>query len=211
MYLRPVRFVDTPVGLPDGGALRLAGGMLWFAAYEVRERGGERTIVPVEAFEPWVASLSPAKAERARLLHRRITAPRAPLMLGDRVLRFDQPQVMAILNVTPDSFSDGGRHVGDPSGAAAVGVAMAAAGATPRPSRSADRCRVRGCRLNWRMTASWGRSLSITSSSPTAERPTVASAGRAAIVRSTSRPVVRSSAPFASARRGTAAGGRCRR
>ncbi|WP_235531635.1 dihydropteroate synthase [Sphingomonas sp. Leaf67] len=129
MYLRPVRFVDTPVGLPDGGALRLAGGMLWFAAYEVRERGGARSVVPVEAFEPWVASLSPAKAERARLLHRRITSPRTPLMLGDRVLRFDQPQVMVILNVTPDSFSDGGRHVDDPAGAAAVGVAMAAAGA----------------------------------------------------------------------------------
>lgn len=129
MYLRPVRFVDTPVGLPDGGALRLAGGMLWFAAYEVRDRGGARTVVPVDGFADWVATLPLAEAERARLLHRRITAPRPPLTLGGRVLRFDQPQVMAILNVTPDSFSDGGRHVGDPAGAAAAGVAMAAAGA----------------------------------------------------------------------------------
>ncbi|MBU1307367.1 MAG: dihydropteroate synthase, partial [Alphaproteobacteria bacterium] len=31
---------------------------------------------------------------------------RAPLILGQR------PLVMGILNVTPDSFSDGGRHAG---------------------------------------------------------------------------------------------------
>ncbi|KQM66627.1 MULTISPECIES: dihydropteroate synthase [unclassified Sphingomonas] len=129
MYLRPVRFVDTPVGLPDGCVARLAGGMLWFAAYEVRDRAGLRITVPVERFEAWTATLPVEKAERARLLHRRITSARPPLALGERVLRFDQPQVMGILNVTPDSFSDGGAHVGDPAGAAAAGVAMAAAGA----------------------------------------------------------------------------------
>ncbi|MDJ0277990.1 dihydropteroate synthase [Sphingomonas sp. 2R-10] len=129
MYLRPVRFVDTPVGLPDGSVARLAGGMLWFAGYEVRDRAGLRITVPVAGFDDWVAGLPAAQAERAHLLHRRITAPRPPLTLGERVLRFDQPQVMGILNVTPDSFSDGGAHVGDPAGAAAAGVAMAAAGA----------------------------------------------------------------------------------
>ncbi|WP_294326392.1 dihydropteroate synthase [uncultured Sphingomonas sp.] len=129
MYLRPVRFVDTPVGLPDGSVARLAGGMLWFAAYEVRDRAGLRITVPVERFDAWVATLSTDGADRARLLHRRITGVRPPLSLGERVVRFDQPQVMGILNVTPDSFSDGGAHVGDPAGAAAAGVAMAAAGA----------------------------------------------------------------------------------
>ncbi len=29
---------------------------------------------------------------------------------GGRILRFDRPQVMGIVNVTPDSFSDGGAH-----------------------------------------------------------------------------------------------------
>ena len=129
MYLRPVRFVDTPVGLPDRSVARLAGGMLWFAAYEVRDRAGLRITVPVERFDAWVATLSADGADRARLLHRRITVVRPPLSLGERVVRFDQPQVMGILNVTPDSFSDGGAHVGDPAGAAAAGVAMAAAGA----------------------------------------------------------------------------------
>lgn len=129
MYLRPVRFVDTPVGLPDGSVARLAGGMLWFAAYEVRDRAGLRIMVPVERFDNWLATLSADRAERARLLHGRITGVRPPLTLGERVVRFDQPQVMGILNVTPDSFSDGGAHVDDPAGAAAAGVAMAAAGA----------------------------------------------------------------------------------
>ncbi|MEP9401632.1 dihydropteroate synthase [Sphingomonas sp. VNH70] len=128
-YLRPVRFVDTPVGLPEGSVQRLAGGMLWFAAYEARWRGGRREVVPVEDFAAWVERLPAAEAGRARLLHARIVAPRAPLVLGERVIRFDQPQVMGILNVTPDSFSDGGAHVGDPADAAAAGVAMAAAGA----------------------------------------------------------------------------------
>lgn len=120
MHLRPVQFVDTPVGHPDGSVARLAGGMLWFAAYEVCGEGTRRT-VPVSE----IATLG----DRARLLHARITASRAALTLGERTLRFDQPQVMAILNATPDSFSDGGRHGGDPAAIAAAGVDMAAAGA----------------------------------------------------------------------------------
>ena len=120
LLLRPVQFVDTPIGAPEGSVARLAGGMQWFAAYEVTEPGGRR-IVPLAD----LASLG----ERARLLHDRITAPRPPMALGARTLRFDQPQVAAILNVTPDSFSDGGRHVGDPAAAAAAGHDLLAAGA----------------------------------------------------------------------------------
>lgn len=43
-------------------------------------------------------------------------------------LTLDQPRVMGILNVTPDSFSDGGRHA-DPGVAVAAGMAMAHDGA----------------------------------------------------------------------------------
>lgn len=120
LHLRPIHFVDTPVGLPEGSVARLAGGMQWFAAYEVRE-GAARRIVPVAEIA--------GHGERATLLHQRITAPRVPLTLGARVLRFDQPLVAGILNVTPDSFSDGGAHLDDPAGAAAAGVDMLAAGA----------------------------------------------------------------------------------
>ncbi len=122
-YLRPVEFADSPIGR-DGEVARLAGGLLWFAAYQLiavanGRRVAQRTIP--------VAQL-PDDA-RLRAIAARIAAPRAPLQLGERTLRFDQPQVMGILNVTPDSFSDGGRHVDDPAAAAAAGVDMAAEGA----------------------------------------------------------------------------------
>ena len=120
MHLLPTQFVASPVHHPDGAVARLAGGMQWFAAYEVRE-GGVRRTVPVAD----VATLG----DRAQRLHARITATRPPLTLGARTLRFDQPLVAGILNVTPDSFSDGGAHVGDAAGAAAAGTDLLAAGA----------------------------------------------------------------------------------
>ena len=43
-------------------------------------------------------------------------------------LSLDRTRVMGVLNVTPDSFSDGGKHR-DPQRAVAAGLAMAAAGA----------------------------------------------------------------------------------
>ena len=45
-----------------------------------------------------------------------------------RVLRLDRPQVMGIVNVTPDSFSDGGAHA-DVESAVAHGLRLAAEGA----------------------------------------------------------------------------------
>ena len=53
-----------------------------------------------------------------------LTAPRAPLQLGVRTVRLDQPQVMGILNATPDSFANAGE-----TGTAAQGFAMAEQGA----------------------------------------------------------------------------------
>lgn len=121
-YLRPTAFIDTPVNFDDQTA-RLAGGMMFFSAYEIiTVANGKRTarLVPIDRFDP-------TDAEAA--LHVKITAPRAPLTLGERTIRLDQPQIMGILNMTPDSFSDGGKHNADPARAAAIGIDMAAAGA----------------------------------------------------------------------------------
>ncbi len=119
IYLRPTAFVDTPVGF-DGQVTRLAGGMSFFSAYEaITVESGKRVsskLVPVGQIDD-----HPAIA--------RIAAPRPPLVLSARTIRLDQPQVMGILNMTPDSFSDGGKHDGDVEAAAAVGFAMEAAGA----------------------------------------------------------------------------------
>jgi dihydropteroate synthase len=123
LYLRPVQFVETPVNR-DGEVARLAGGLLWFAAYElIATEGGKRVL------QKTIAGGDLPEDPRLRAIASRITAPRAALRLGDRVVRLDQPQVMAILNTTPDSFSDGGRHAGDPEAATHAGVDMTVAGA----------------------------------------------------------------------------------
>lgn len=133
LYLKPVWFVPTPVGLPDGSAARMGNGLIWFQGYELTALDGARrvapAIIPVADFAATVARLPDRLAERATLMAANISAPRPPLALGDRTIRFDAPQVMAILNVTPDSFSDGGRHANDPQAAADAGFAMASAGA----------------------------------------------------------------------------------
>ena len=121
LHLRPVQFVDTPVGR-EGDVARLAGGMLWFAAYEVIEQGARRTVA--------IADFDRALGGDARAaeLHAAITAPRPSLRLGERVLRLDQPQVAGIVNATPDSFSADGRP-DDPAAAVAAGMDMLASGA----------------------------------------------------------------------------------
>ncbi|HEU0133867.1 MAG TPA: dihydropteroate synthase [Allosphingosinicella sp.] len=125
-YLRPTAFVDAPFG-HDGKVARLAGGMLWFAAVERVTMDGNRRIsselVPVERVDELLAL--GGEAERA---WSNLTSPRPPLRLRERVIRLDQPQIAGILNVTPDSFSDGGRFDG-PEAAARAGFDMAEAGA----------------------------------------------------------------------------------
>jgi dihydropteroate synthase len=129
LHLRPVQLVDTPVGL-DGQAARLAGGMQWFAAYELLvPASGVRTTIVLADFPRLLERVSSAQGERLETLHRRITAQRAPITCGERVLRLDQPRVAAILNCTPDSFSDGGRNGSDAEAIAATGHRMVEAGA----------------------------------------------------------------------------------
>ena len=122
--LRPTGFVDSPFG-HDGKVARLAGGLNWFASVELIAVDGSKRVsaelVPVEGLE---ARFDEDMARQWAAL----TGPRAPLQLGERTVRLDQPQVMAIVNVTPDSFSDGGQFA-DAAGAAAAGADMAAQGA----------------------------------------------------------------------------------
>ncbi len=132
LYLRPIWFVDTPVGLAESDFRRLAGGLIWFQGLEARWIGPDgaagKTQVPLGLFDCWQAGLPGALGERAATLMTRLSAPRAALTLGERILRFDTPQVMGILNMTPDSFSDGGKLIGDPEKAADSGFAMQLAG-----------------------------------------------------------------------------------
>lgn len=118
-YLRPTGFVDAPFG-HDGKVARLAGSLQWFCAVElIGPRGAE--LVPV-------ADIEARLDEGQKAVWANLTAPRLPLTLGERVIRLDQPQTVGIINVTPDSFSDGGLHA-EPGKAIEAGHAMAAAGA----------------------------------------------------------------------------------
>ncbi|MGB3723515.1 MAG: dihydropteroate synthase [Pacificimonas sp.] len=122
IYLRPTGFVDAPFGF-DGQVARLAGGMLWFSAVEVLGRGTPARLIAVADIDAFLSDNPQAQPTWQHLI-----APRPALQLDGRTLRFDEPQIMAILNMTPDSFSDGGKH-GDAGAAAAAGYDMAAAGA----------------------------------------------------------------------------------
>ena len=118
--LRPTGFVDSPFG-HDGKVARLAGGLNWFASVELIHEDGQRELVPVEGIE--------ARFDEAMAADwSRLTSPRAPLQLGERTIRLDQPQVMGIVNATPDSFSDGGSFA-DANEAAEAGALMAQQGA----------------------------------------------------------------------------------
>ncbi|MBN8818611.1 MAG: dihydropteroate synthase [Sphingomonas sp.] len=134
LYLRPIWFVDTPVGLAESDFHRLAGGLLWFQGVEARwvdaEGAAGKAQVPLSLFTDWQARLPEALASRAATLMAGLTAPRPALTLGERIIRLDTPQVMGILNMTPDSFSDGGKLIGEPERAADAGFAMQLAGAS---------------------------------------------------------------------------------
>jgi dihydropteroate synthase len=106
-YLRPIPL--TGPAMPPG-SLPLAGGPVRFTHVEVLSRG-KAPVLRAAADLP-LAALDP------------FTAPRAPLA----GLTLDRPRLMGILNVTPDSFSDGGAAA-DLGTAIARVHAMRAAGA----------------------------------------------------------------------------------
>ncbi len=90
-YLRPIPLTDPA---DAGGGLRLAGGWVRFTHLERLARGAAPEVVAAADLSP--EALAP------------FVAPRAPVA----GLSLEVPRLMGILNVTPDSFSDGGRHAG---------------------------------------------------------------------------------------------------
>ena len=108
VYFRPL--AQRGSSRPDS-AVDLAGGATWFTQIEVLERGLQPGILTPDAIaNPVLETLS---------------ATRAPLA----GLEMSTPQVMGIVNVTPDSFSDGGVHF-ERDHAVASALSMADAGAS---------------------------------------------------------------------------------
>lgn len=127
IYLRPTGFVESPQR-HDGATARLAGTMLWFSQIEVIDKGIGRRLIDVREWSAFVAALPDDRKAKAAQLYTRLTAPRAALHIGQRTIRLDQPQVMGIINMTPDSFSDGGKNA-DIDAAADAAFTMTSAGA----------------------------------------------------------------------------------
>ena len=88
-YYRPL--VQTGPVRP-GDARPIAGGACWFTHVEEMRRDGQSRFLPVAEIPLEVAD--------------RLAAPRAPIA----GMSFGRARIMGILNVTPDSFSDGGDH-----------------------------------------------------------------------------------------------------
>ncbi len=106
-YFRPIAMTDPA---RPAGALTLAGGWCWFDRVEVLARDAPPRTIPA--------------ADLPETARARLTAPR-PALMG---MSLDVPRVMGILNVTPDSFSDGGAFLA-PDAARARGRALAEGGA----------------------------------------------------------------------------------
>ncbi|MDF8335055.1 dihydropteroate synthase [Novosphingobium cyanobacteriorum] len=132
LYIRPIALAESPQS-EEGEAIRLAGGLVYASRFALIVREGGRVISRRRAS---VSNMAEALACLPGNLHAEGEAQWAdlrrahpPLQAGSRTLRLDQPQVMGILNVTPDSFSDGGKFLDKPDEALAHAHAMLEAGA----------------------------------------------------------------------------------
>jgi len=129
LYLRPIGLAAgiTAEAVLRAGGRRLAGGPFAFAASEVLVREGKAikaAVAPLAGIEAWARGLSAPQKSRIAGLLDALSATRQ----GPSGAALARPLLMGIVNVTPDSFSDGGAHF-DADEAVAHGRRLAAAGA----------------------------------------------------------------------------------
>ncbi|WP_207459412.1 dihydropteroate synthase [Azospirillum sp. SYSU D00513] len=126
VYLRPVGLLPVDAWA-KGAAVPLAGGRFAFSSAELIVRRGasvERAYAPLSEIMSWGVERGRAVATRLDRQLAALTRTRAPFAGLD----LGRPLIMGIVNVTPDSFSDGGDFF-DPSSAIAHGEALLEAGA----------------------------------------------------------------------------------
>ncbi|MEL7199105.1 MAG: dihydropteroate synthase [Pseudomonadota bacterium] len=123
IYLHPIGLSASPqseAGESGPATIRLAGTMAYASRFAivVRENGAvthRRVFGLADAqealVEPGGSLAADAQAQWANL-----QKEHQPWDVGARTIRFDQPQIMGILNVTPDSFSDGGEFDSEEAG-----------------------------------------------------------------------------------------------
>ncbi len=88
-YFRPILIADS---VHPAAALPLTGGRLWFTHVERLSRFEKPEILPIKELpDNWKMRFCDKRSSIAQVT-------------------FDRPRIMGILNVTPDSFSDGGKY-----------------------------------------------------------------------------------------------------
>jgi dihydropteroate synthase len=130
IYCRPIGFVDRPHEW-DGAAARLGDSLLWFSHWQFSLRDGrslKQAVCATSEWDQWLAAMPSGLGEQAQAQRARALAVRPSLSVAGRQLRLHEPLLMGILNVTPDSFSDGGLH-DDAAAAIDAGFAMIDQGA----------------------------------------------------------------------------------
>lgn len=140
LYIQPVGLALGPQTESRGdgpGAVRLAGTMVYASRFAlmVREEGLEaskvthRRIFGVSEATEAIEEVGGQLSREAEQQWGNLQKVHAPLQLGERTVRLDQPQIMGVLNVTPDSFSDGGEWLEKPDAGREHAAAMLEAGA----------------------------------------------------------------------------------
>jgi dihydropteroate synthase len=127
-YLRPIALAESPQS-EEGEAVRLAGGLVYASRFALIERKSGKIAARQRYSVAELKAALPALPEAVREQFDNLQRAHAPLQLGQRTVRLDQPQVMGVLNITPDSMSDGGQFMDDPEIAHAHAAAMLEAGA----------------------------------------------------------------------------------
>ena len=128
VYLRPIALADSPQS-EAGEALRLAGGLVYASRFAVIEREQGNITARRRYSLPELQAALPGLPAAVQQQFENLGRTHAPLQCGSRTVRLDQPQVLGILNVTPDSMSDGGEFMDSPEVANAHAAAMLEAGA----------------------------------------------------------------------------------
>ena len=128
LYIRPLQISSNSSAI--GKAVPFLGTQGRYSAVEVTIRSvagdiAERHVLPTSELLSWLETSQPEFKDTASDLLDRLSEPRGSFAGLD----MQQPHVMGVLNVTPDSFSDGGDRY-DSSRAVADGLRMMEQGAT---------------------------------------------------------------------------------
>lgn len=116
LYIQPLSTVTGPQAV-EADAIRLGGSMVYANLFALVIRDGGRVVSRERAsaveMNGALSNLPHELVDEGAAQWANLQKVHAAMQCGDRTIRLDQPQVMGILNVTPDSFSDGGKFMDD--------------------------------------------------------------------------------------------------